>query len=129
MEFKDLLRTRRKELGITLEEIGDIVGVSKATVQRWESGAIQNIRRDKIESLATALKTTPAYLMGWKNASSEQDNLVTCPKLFKLSEEEETLIDNYRHLNHAGQQKLIDYSDDLVSSKKYVKNTAVKRHA
>lgn len=66
MEFKDLVRNRRSELGITLEEVGKIVGVSKATVQRWESGAIKNVRRDKIEKLAKALQISPAYLMDWE---------------------------------------------------------------
>lgn len=70
MEFKDLVKNRRSELGITLEEIGKIVGVSKATVQRWESGAIKNIRRDKIEKLAKALQTSPSYLMNWNDTST-----------------------------------------------------------
>lgn len=65
MEFKDLLRTQRLRTGKTMEQIGAEVGVSKATVQRWESGEIKNIRRDKIAKLAKALGTTPAYLMGW----------------------------------------------------------------
>lgn len=65
MDFKDKIKTLRTELGATLEEIGDAVGVSKATVKRWESGEIANIRRDKIYKLAVALRTTPSYLMGW----------------------------------------------------------------
>ena len=66
MEFKDIVRKRRLEIGATLEEIGKAVGVSKATVQRWESGEIKNVRRDKIDRLADALQTTPSCLMGWE---------------------------------------------------------------
>lgn len=65
MDFKDKIRSLRTEMGATLEQIGNEVGVSKATVKRWESGEIANIRRDKIYKLAQALHTTPAYLMGW----------------------------------------------------------------
>ncbi|EFE47660.1 hypothetical protein HMPREF0863_00300 [Erysipelotrichaceae bacterium 5_2_54FAA] len=65
MEFKDLVKSRRVQLGLTMEQVGRKVGVSKATVQRWESGEICNVRRDKIAKLANALQTTPAYLMGW----------------------------------------------------------------
>lgn len=65
MEFKDILKSRREELGLTLEEVGDAVGVAKATVQRWEAGVIKNLRRDKIGILAKTLKVSPAYLMGW----------------------------------------------------------------
>ena len=64
-ELKDLIRVRRAQIGKTLEDVAKEVGVAKATVQRWESGEIKDMRRDKLVSLARALQTTPAYLMGW----------------------------------------------------------------
>lgn len=57
-----LLRTRK---GMTLEELGAKIGVTKATAQKYEVGIIPNIKRDMIEKLADALDTTPGYLMGW----------------------------------------------------------------
>ena len=71
MDFKDTIKARRKELGLTLEEVGQIVGVSKTTIQRWESGEIKNQRRDKIVKLAQALQTTPAQLMGWAETDTD----------------------------------------------------------
>ena len=71
MDFKDTIQARRKELGLTLEEFGQIVGVSKTTIQRWESGEIKNQRRDKIVKLAQALQTTPAQLMGWAETDTD----------------------------------------------------------
>lgn len=81
MEFKDLLRTQRLRIGKTMEQIGAEVGVSKATVQRWESGEIKNVRRDKIAKLAKALDTTPAYLMGWDVAepTPSAENVIPLP--------------------------------------------------
>ena len=70
MDFKDKIKARRKELGLTLEDVGQIVGVSKTTIQRWESGEIKNQRRDKIIKLAQALQTTPTNLMGWADADA-----------------------------------------------------------
>lgn len=81
MLFKDLLKYRRLEIGATMEDIGKIVGVSKATVQRWESGEIANVRRDKIVKLAQALKTTPAYLMGWESEGSDNTRKLDSSKL------------------------------------------------
>ncbi len=49
------INAKRKELGLTLEEIAKYVGVSKSTVKKWESGYIKNMRRDKIAKLATIL--------------------------------------------------------------------------
>lgn len=63
MEIKDIVKTRREELGLTLEEVGQAVGVSKTTVQRWESGKIKNLRRDKIADLASALQISPDKLI------------------------------------------------------------------
>lgn len=34
------LRNRRLELDLTLEEVGDMVGVSKSTVMKWETGIV-----------------------------------------------------------------------------------------
>lgn len=74
MEFKDILKSRREELGLTLEDIGTAVGVAKGTVQRWEAGIIKNLKRDKIGKLAKILKVSPAYLMGWDEELDEKYN-------------------------------------------------------
>jgi repressor LexA len=65
VDFKEKIKTRRIELGLTLEEVGNFVGVSRGTVQRWETGNIENMRQNKIAKLAEVLRTTPSYLMGW----------------------------------------------------------------
>ena len=62
--MKEIIRNRRKELGITLEEIGGYVGVSKATVQRWETGGIANMRRDRIKKLSEILQLDAELLIG-----------------------------------------------------------------
>ena len=61
------IKKLRTELGLTLEEVGKVVGVSKSTVRKWETGYIENMGRDKIALLAKALKVSPIYLMGWEN--------------------------------------------------------------
>lgn len=65
MEIKDVLSSRRKELGMTMKELAVKVGVSEGTISRWESGKISDMRRDKIMTLATALDISPAVIMGW----------------------------------------------------------------
>ena len=59
----NFIKARRKELGITLEEIGNYVGVSKATVQRWETGGISNMRRDRIKKLSEILQVGTEVLL------------------------------------------------------------------
>lgn len=65
MAISDVLKKRRSELGYTLLEIANKMGVSEATVQRWESGNIKTLRQGRISLLAEILQVSPAYLMGW----------------------------------------------------------------
>lgn len=65
MSIKDILKDRRLELQLTLEDVAKRVGVSPATISRWESGDIANMRRDRIAALAEALQISPAVIMGW----------------------------------------------------------------
>lgn len=65
MGIKDILKDRRLELQLTLEDVAKRVGVSPATISRWESGDIANMRRDRIAALAEALQISPAVIMGW----------------------------------------------------------------
>ena len=68
--LSDALKQRRSELGYTLAQVADMVGVTEATVQRWESGNIKALRHGRITKLADVLQTTPAYLMGWEDAEA-----------------------------------------------------------
>lgn len=70
MEMNEKIKILRERYGLTLEEIGDAVGVGKSTVKKWEDGAIANMKRDKIAALAKALHTSPAYLMGWPESEN-----------------------------------------------------------
>lgn len=65
MKTSDYIKHRRQELGMTMKELAQKVGVSEGTVSRWESGNISNMRRDKIKLLADALDTLPSEIMGW----------------------------------------------------------------
>lgn len=71
-EFSRRIRDLRAKHGLTLEQVAQSVGVGKSTVRKWETGMIENMRRDKIAKLAAALHTTPAYLMGWNDDADEE---------------------------------------------------------
>ena len=73
MGIGDIIHARRKELGLTLEQVCDIVGVTKNTVRQWENGNISNMRRDKIAKLAEALKIDPINLIG-EDGTDEVEN-------------------------------------------------------
>ena len=65
MDVKGIIKKRRIEMQLTLKDVAEKVGVNEGTVSRWESGEIENMRRDKIVALAKALNISPAVIMGW----------------------------------------------------------------
>ena len=60
------MKEKRKELGLSAEFIADKLGVSPATIYRYEKGDIEKIPGNILEQISKILKTTPAYLMGWE---------------------------------------------------------------
>lgn len=65
MGLKENIKLRRQQLSLTLEDAANYIGVSKATLQRYESGVISNIPAENIEKLSEVLRCSPAFLMGW----------------------------------------------------------------
>lgn len=63
MTIQNLIKNRRKELGLTLLDIANACGVSEATVSRWESGDIVNMKRSRIAQLAKVLNVSPSLLI------------------------------------------------------------------
>lgn len=82
------MKNRRKEIGLSAERIAEILGVSPATIYRYENGDIEKVPGDRLGPIASALQTTPAYLMGWEDSSSHSEapipiatNIFPVPKM------------------------------------------------
>ncbi|MBP5605310.1 MAG: helix-turn-helix domain-containing protein [Ruminiclostridium sp.] len=58
------IKKRRTELGLSYQELAAITGISKSTLQRYETGSIKSIPLDKLGPLAMGLKTTVMYILG-----------------------------------------------------------------
>ena len=71
----DRIHDLRAAHGMTMETLGKKIGVSKATIKRYENGIIQNVPSDKIEAIAEALETTPEYLMGWDEPEKKEETI------------------------------------------------------
>lgn len=101
------LKERRLELGLTLEEVGDIVGVGKSTVRKWEQGMISNMGRDKIVSISKALKISPLDIL----EIEEQNNIYTI----------------YNQLNPTRQIKVYNFATDQLNEQ-HVEETPTIYH-
>ncbi len=65
MEIGEYIKALRMQKGLTLEQVGNAVGVGKSTVRKWEVGSIKNMGRDKIVKLAAVLGVSPSDLLGF----------------------------------------------------------------
>lgn len=61
------IENRRNELGYSYQDLANLTGLSKSTLQRYVSGSIRNIPISKLKALADALQCSPDWLLGWSN--------------------------------------------------------------
>ena len=101
------IKSLRLEKGLTLEQVGNIVGVGKSTVRKWETGMIENMRRDKIASLSKALGVSPSYLLGY----TDKRNL-------EPTKEENYLISLIEQLTDEETEELANFVDYIISKRK-----------
>lgn len=76
MELQDVIKTRRAELGLTLDQVASACGVGKSIVAKWERGEVKNIRRDNLASLSDVLRVSPLVLMGREELYSQNEEYV-----------------------------------------------------
>ena len=65
MEMGEIIKALRLEKGLTQEQLGNLIGVQKSAIRKYESGAVQNMKRSSIQKLAEFFHVSPAYLMGF----------------------------------------------------------------
>lgn len=123
MNIGERIKLRRKTLGLSAEEVAAKLGVSPATVYRYESNAILNMRIDKLEPIANVLHTTPAYLMGWEDNDFEEKHIssksYSDPYKFQLDE-------CYNMLNNYGKREACRRISELTEIPRYTVNSEEK---
>lgn len=93
-EIGKKIKALREQHGLTLEELGNKVGVGKSTVRKWETGMIANMKRDKVAALAKALGVSVEYLLG-----IEEQKTYSNPPTFKLLAGLRGRVANSWHIN------------------------------
>ena len=95
-EIIQRIKQRRTDLKLSYQDLADRTGLSKSTLQRYETGDIANIPLSKIEVLAKGLETTPQYIMGWEPAKKSKKS-ASAARLenSELTPEEDRQIDDF----------------------------------
>ncbi len=120
------IKDRRKELNLSAEQVAELIGVSPATVYRYESNYISNMGVDKITPIAKALNTTEAYLLGWTDdvdLSTMQEGmyrrLVAYQRALKKNSYIKTLFDTISDLDDKQSMRVYDLLTDYLSCDEY----------
>lgn len=74
MTIGSRIKSRRKYLKMSADELGKRLGKDRSTIYRYEKGDIENLPLDVLEPIAEALETTPQYLMGWEEKKETATN-------------------------------------------------------
>lgn len=76
MEMGEIIKKLRIEHGLTQEELGQIIGVQKSAVRKYESGQTSNMKRSSIMKLADYFNVTPSYILGYSTSPIVNDSII-----------------------------------------------------
>ena len=63
MNTSEKIKMLRTQKGLSQEELGKIVGLQKAAINKYETGRVVNIKKSMLQKLADALDVSPADLL------------------------------------------------------------------
>ena len=75
MSIGEIIKQRRKELGLSAEDIAKKAGVSPATIYRYESGDIRNPRSSILRPIAEVLNLDLYDLVGWSQLIIDRNDM------------------------------------------------------
>lgn len=118
----DRIKKLRVSAGMTQEQLGEILGVGKATVQKYESGQIQNLKTTHIKKLCEIFHKKPHYFIfdDLEKFENNDGKLLENIESFCGKSAAEH-FEKFMSLNVAGQTKALEYVSDLLQIPKYRK--------
>ena len=75
MEIGLKIKTARQAKGMTQEELGEILGVQKSAVAKYENGRIVNIKRSTLKKISDVLDIPPFELVFNEEKPTKDDEL------------------------------------------------------
>ena len=99
MTISERIKARRKELGLSADKVAEAIGKDRSTIFRYERGDIDKVPIDILKPLAEALKTTPAYIMGWEEKKKNNDLIADIVVKMRSDEEFLSVVDSISKLD------------------------------
>lgn len=121
----DSIRKFRLEKGLTQKQLGEKCGINEANIRKYELGS-QNPKKETLQKIATALDVSvldlgvisDEFLDALKELRAEEVEVY----ISGSTDEMEKVINNLQKFNNKGQQKVLDYTNDLLKISEYKKD-------
>lgn len=118
----------RKQKGLTQKQLGEKCGMYESQIRKYENGKA-NPKIETLEKIATGLGVQITDLIDDNTLSITNDmlqlfsdgNITTIEPSESSNAQEHYLISKFRELNNKGQQKTIDYVEDISQLPEYQK--------
>ncbi|MBF0714979.1 helix-turn-helix domain-containing protein [Gemelliphila palaticanis] len=117
MNIGSRIKELRLKNNLTLEELGKKTNISRQNLHKYEQGIISNIPKEKIETIARALNTSPSYLYGW-----ETNNIDINPEILEITKaitENEDLKNLFIQVKNASKKDIEIATNLLLNLKNY----------
>lgn len=112
----EALKKMKKISRKTSKQISEETNIPKSTIDKLFAGQTKEPYLVSTRAIVHCMGFTLDDLYDFENSQS-------------YTQEEKTIINNYRNLNEKGKQKLFEYSDDLICSGNYNKVYKIKTAA
>lgn len=110
----DNLNRIKKNSGMTIEQISEVSGVPKGTLNKLFAGQTKDPQLSTVSAVV--------HCMGYTLDDLSDD---TVSGRIQLTPTQSKLLDNFDQLNEEGQTKALDYVEDLVLTGRYKKCAAL----
>lgn len=138
MEIKENLHLKnlRMERGLTQQDVADAIGVTKATISKYEKGQ-RRINVDVLEKLADFFRVEPIYILtGKTNADWEKQSIKNVEDAMQdersywesvlLTDAVVELMPLLDRLNEEGQRKAVERVAELTEVPKYQRSEDIE---
>ena len=83
MNVGEYIKKLRTDFGYSQEQLGSLLGVQRAAVQKWECGKVQNLKRETIKKLADIFNVSPSSFID-SEGYIKSENIIPLPKMNKV---------------------------------------------
>lgn len=63
------IKKLRKEKGLTQEQLGNLLGVKKSAIAKYENNRVENLKKETIQKLSEIFDVSPSYFLGFNETN------------------------------------------------------------